>query len=133
MVCHGPSDDGTRAQIQDDGEIQPAFTRRKIGDVSNIYLIWYRNRKFPIELVWGHGLGLARSHGRFEPPPRFAAQTGLSQHTPNAPAADLYSPFRSQVIFPARPLTRRALTFLPSSPHSFLIRRVPYVPRPWAK
>src|SRR5499427_10076474 len=35
MVSHGPPDHGTRAQIQNDSEIQPAFARREVCNVPN--------------------------------------------------------------------------------------------------
>src|SRR5215510_8485748 len=80
-----------RPQIQDDGEIQPAFARGEVGNISDIDGIRLLYRKFPVELIRGHCLGLPRRGGGFEPAPRFAVQPRLGQHAPNATAAHLVS------------------------------------------
>jgi hypothetical protein len=91
MVSHGPPDHGTRVQIQDHSEIQPTFTRRKLGNVTHIYLIWSLHRKLSIEPIRGHGLGLACGCRGFEFAPCFAAQTRLDQYGPDTAPADLQS------------------------------------------
>src|SRR5262252_6400815 len=117
MARHGPSDHGPRAQIDDDGKIQPAFARRQIGNISHIYGIRGRHRKLPIELIRGHGLGLARSDGRFEPAPRFATEARLAQQASDAAPADLQALLGSEMFeaacaVSAAPLGKIALYFL---------------------
>ena len=102
MGGHGPSDHGTRAQRQDDGERQPAFARRQRGNVSNRHGSWCLHCPLPIELVRGHGLGLPRSKGRLEPAPCLAAQPCVGQPTPTTTAADVSPLLSSQVLEPAR-------------------------------
>ena len=59
MVSHRPPDDRTRAQIEYDGEIQPAFACGEIGYIPDVDGIGFWHGKLPVELVWGHRLGLA--------------------------------------------------------------------------
>src|SRR5919109_3485101 len=89
MVRHGPSYYGPRAQIYDNGKIQPAFARRKIGNIAHIHGSRCLHRKLPSELIRGHGLGLARRDGRFEPAPRLATEARLAQQASDAAPADL--------------------------------------------
>ena len=58
--------------------------------------------KLPVELVRRHRLGLPCATRRFEFAPRFAAETRLGQHAPNAAAAHLQSLLRQQMLDPAR-------------------------------
>ena len=58
MVGHGPSDHGSRAKIQHDGPIEPAFACRKRGDISHVGRIGHWHCKLPIALVWSERLRL---------------------------------------------------------------------------
>src|SRR4029453_13527224 len=61
------------------------------GNIADIDGIRFLDRKFPVELMRGHRLGLPRGSGGFEPAPRFAVQPRLGPHAPNATAAHLVS------------------------------------------
>src|SRR5215471_8426500 len=106
VVSHGPPHHGTRAQIQDDSEIQPAFACRKVGDIPDIDGIGVWHGKLPVELVWCYRLGLPCGDRGFEPTPRFAAQPCLGQHAPNATAADPEPRLRQQMLDTTRPSIR---------------------------
>src|SRR5262249_62287318 len=109
MVSHGPSDHRPRAQIEYHRKIQPAFARGEVGNIPNIDGIGFLYRKFPVELVRGHHLGLPRSDGRFEPTPRFTAQPRLGQQTPNATPPELQSLLRQEILEPTRAIRATAL------------------------
>src|SRR5262249_30522924 len=92
----------SRAQIQYDGEIQPAFARGKVGDIPHVDGIRCGHSKLPIELVRGDRHSLPCGRWCFEFPPCFAAQTRLVQHAPNAATAHPQALLRQQMLDAAR-------------------------------
>jgi hypothetical protein len=73
-----------------------------MGNIPLIDFVWGVYRKFPVELVRGHRLRMAKSRGHCEPAPGFAAEAGLSEHTPNAAPTDHQPVRRQQILEPAR-------------------------------
>src|SRR5262249_32571988 len=83
-------------------EIQPAFARRKIGDIPDVDRVRSGYSKLPIELVRRDRLRLLSAPRRFEFSPRFATQAHLGQDAPNAALADLQSLLGQQMLDAAR-------------------------------
>ena len=50
-TADGPADDAPRMQIKDDSQIQPAFPRPDIADVTGPFLVWAISSKVPVQQV----------------------------------------------------------------------------------
>lgn len=48
-IADRPTNDAARVQIQDDGQIQPAFMRPDLGDVACPFLVRLLSEKVPIQ------------------------------------------------------------------------------------
>lgn len=57
---HGPADHHPRIQIDDHCQIQPAFLRMQVGDVTHPFLIWRRCLEILLEQVLCHWQGVLR-------------------------------------------------------------------------
>ena len=91
LIGHCPPDHRPRAQIEDDGKLQPACTCRTVRNIPNGDGIGCLHRTLPLELVRGYRLCVPRGSGRLEPAPRCAGPARLSQHAPDTAPADLQS------------------------------------------
>ena len=67
-VAGGPADDPAGEQVDDDGEVQPAFAGPDAGDVDAPFLVGPRCREALIEQVRGYRLGVVAVGGALEPP-----------------------------------------------------------------
>jgi hypothetical protein len=102
MVGHGPPDHGPRAQLQDDGELQPACACGKGGDIPHLDRSRGGHSTLPMALVRSDRLGLPCSRWGFACTPGCAAQPRRVQHAPKAAAAHPQALLRSQRLAPAR-------------------------------
>ena len=67
-VAHGPADDTTRKDVQENGQIEPSFARSDVGDVRGPQSIWGLGRKIPIHKVRHHRSVVPRVGGHLETP-----------------------------------------------------------------
>ena len=54
VVGHRPTDDATREQVDDDGQVQPALLRPDVRDVRDPRAIRFVDSELPVEHVLGH-------------------------------------------------------------------------------
>ena len=59
-VVHRPTDHETRVQIEDHGQVEPAFCGPHVGEVPGPHLVRMRHRELAIEGVLGHGQPVIR-------------------------------------------------------------------------
>jgi hypothetical protein len=63
-VPHGPADHLPGEQVNDDGQVQPAFMRADVGDVGHPALIWLADVELALQVVGRHHRRLAATRGR---------------------------------------------------------------------
>jgi hypothetical protein len=114
-VRQGPPDHGTRAQSQDDSEIQPAFARREVRNVPHVHGIGLWHRPRAIQLMRRHRLRLPCGPRRFACAPRFAAQACVRQDASHATTAHLQSVWRQPMLETARAVGATPLGTIPRS------------------
>ncbi len=51
---HGPAHDGPGIEIQQNGQIEPAFHGPDIGEVTRPHVIGSHDGKLPVQLIGGH-------------------------------------------------------------------------------
>jgi hypothetical protein len=98
MVGHCPPDDRPRAQLQDDGPIEPAFACGQVGPLPNRDGSEGFYGQLPIALARGHALSVPHSRGRFDPAPCGAAQARLGHSSPKTTPTALQSLLRHRYV-----------------------------------
>src|SRR6478735_2538183 len=51
VALYRPADDLSREEVDDDGEVEPAFPSTDVGNVTRPELVWTGRREVPVELV----------------------------------------------------------------------------------
>lgn len=73
-LSHGPADDQARIEIDNHGQVEPAFFCPEIGDVANPFLVGLRGADILLQQVWRHRQIMLGVGGRLELFSRFGPQ-----------------------------------------------------------
>ena len=82
-VADGPANDAARKQIQDNGQIQPAFAGPDICDVAGPFLVRCGLRKVPIQQIRSYCQGMIAVRGHLAFPCSDGNDAVFSHQTPN--------------------------------------------------
>src|SRR5215207_8614829 len=108
VLGHRPADDLARVQVKEDGEVEPAFTRREVRHVAGPYAVRFGDFEVATEQILRRLPAVVRVGRLAELPTRTSAQPLLSHDPRNTMPAHVELPMKARTAVPAFELLERS-------------------------
>src|SRR5262245_42200975 len=109
LRAHGPAHDRARAEIEDDGQVQPPFVGPEIRDVGDPRRVGRGDRELPCQHVGRDRQGMIRVRGAAKSSPSMAAEAVVAHQPRHALAAHALPPLTQLGMHPRTAVAPAAL------------------------